>query len=67
MLLAWAPGELAALAARAEALRAAGLPARLLDAAALRAAEPALAVPQWGGALQLASDSQIVRRCCRCC
>ncbi len=60
LLVASSPEEVPLLEARAQALQAQGLAARLLDAGQLRAAEPALAVPAWGAALQLDTDAQIV-------
>lgn len=64
LLLARTAEEAATLASRHLVLRSAGVHSELLDAAALRKAEPALAVPQGGAGLLATQDAQIVSTAC---
>ena len=62
MLVASTAEESATLAARRDALAAAGLDARLLTAAEARAAEPALQLGEAGSALLVPTDAQVSGR-----
>lgn len=62
MLLASTAEESGALAARRDALAAAGVDARLLSAAEARGSEPALRLGDAGSALVVASDAQVSGR-----